>query len=126
MTWFLALIYHLISKKKILETNFHTQVQFWHGTYRVGSKRNSYSKSMDVSVIDVCNWILSTRAKKITDNKNCGNTNEGLNLKEKDVKSKTYNEESHLQPPVQKNVETDILLGSLLLVPSVKEMELNE
>jgi hypothetical protein len=47
-------VYHLISKKKILETHFKPHVKWWQGTYDVGS-----NESMNMSITNICNWILS-------------------------------------------------------------------
>lgn len=35
---------------------------------------------MNMSIIDICNKILSKGAKKVTATKICGNTHDGLNL----------------------------------------------
>jgi hypothetical protein len=52
-------LYHLISKKKILETHFQPHVQWWHGTYDVGS-----NESMNMSITNICNWILSKEPRR--------------------------------------------------------------
>jgi hypothetical protein len=68
-------------------------VQWWQDTYGVGSNRNGYSESMNMSIIDIYNWILSTRAEKAYDTKNFGNTHEGLNL--------TKRKMSHVKPAMR-------------------------
>lgn len=46
-----------------------------------------------MSIIDICNWILSTRAEEVYGTKNFGNTHEGLNL--------TKRKMSHVKPAMK-------------------------
>jgi len=48
---------------------------------------------MNMSITDIYNWILSTRAEKVYDTKNFGNTHEGLNL--------TKRKMSHVKPAMR-------------------------
>jgi hypothetical protein len=85
-------LYHLI-KAENSGNHFQPHVQLWQDIYDVGSKRNGSSESMNMSITNICNWILSTRAKKVSDTKNFGNTHEGLNL--------TNRKLSHVEPAMK-------------------------
>jgi len=80
-------------KDKNFETHFQPHMQWWQDTYGVGSNRNGYSVSMNMSITDICNWILSTRAEKVYGIKNFGNTHEGPNL--------TKRKMSHVKPAMK-------------------------
>jgi len=56
---------------------------------------------MNMSIIDICNWILSTRVKEVYDTKNFRNTHKHLNLTKRKMsyvkpamKNPTYNTNS--------------------------------